>query len=268
MSDTSSTSDVPPAVTERIRTQVSTLRDAVERGIPRPVEARLEQLEALRRGLVQDDAELRRALAADLGKSTMESTVTEIGVLLAEIDTVRRNLRRWLRPERFSLGLMLAPGRGEIWREPYGLALVISPWNYPLQLAISPLIGAIAGGNAAIIKPSEVAPATSAAISRLVAEHLDPNWVRVVEGGVPETTALLAERFDTIFYTGNAAVGRIVAHAAAENLTPVTLELGGKSPAFVGDGVDLSTTARRLVWGKFTNAGQTCVAPDHVMASR
>ena len=164
--------------------------------------------------------------------------------------------------------LSLAPGRATVVREPLGVVLVIAPWNYPVQLCLAPLVGALAAGNAVVLKPSEVAPATSAVLARLLPQHLDAAAVHVVEGGVPETTALLAERFDHIFYTGNGAVGRIVLEAAARHLTPVTLELGGKSPAFVADDADLEVTARRLVWGKFTNAGQTCVAPDYVLASR
>jgi aldehyde dehydrogenase (NAD+) len=164
--------------------------------------------------------------------------------------------------------LFLTPGRGEIVREPLGVVLVIAPWNYPVQLTLAPLVGVLAAGNAAVVKPSELAPATSGELARLVRLHLDADAVHVVEGGVPETTALLAERFDHIFYTGNGTVGRIVLEAAARHLTPVTLELGGKSPTYVAEDADLEVAARRIVWGKFTNAGQTCVAPDYVLAAR
>ena len=247
---------------------VAALRDSFEAGTTRPLEARLAQLDALARGLRAERPRLLKALEQDLGKSRTESLLTELGVVGQEIAHMRRNLRSWLRPRSFGPGMLLAPASGQIRREPLGTTLIISPWNYPVNLALAPLIGAIAGGNTALLKPSEVAPATSAALAHLVRAHLDPAWVRVVEGAVPETTLLLEQRFDLIFYTGNGAVGRIVARAAAEHLTPTVLELGGKSPVFVDADTDLATTARRIVWGKFTNAGQTCVAPDYLMAER
>ncbi|NUO90668.1 MAG: aldehyde dehydrogenase family protein [Dermatophilaceae bacterium] len=228
---------------------------------------RAAQLKALRVLLVDHEAEIAAALHADLGKSGNEAWVTETGFLVREIDHTLRHLRAWTAPRRVPVPLSLAPGRARVVREPLGVVLVIAPWNYPLQLSLAPLVGALAAGNAVVLKPSELAPATSALLARLVPAHLDPEAVHVVEGGVPETTALLAERFDHIFYTGNGTVGRIVLEAAAVHLTPVTLELGGKSPAYVADDADLPVTARRLVWGKFTNAGQTCVAPDYVVAS-
>lgn len=254
-------------VASRITADVAALGASAAQGLARPVAARVTELEALRRGIRSRRRDLQRALAADLGKSATESSVTEIGPVLAEIQTAVKNLRSWTRPERFSPGALLAPARGSIVREPLGTALIIAPWNYPVNLTLSPLVAAIAGGNTVLLKPSELAPATSHVIRSLIEEHLDPAWVRVVEGAVEETTHLLAERFDIIFYTGNATVGRIVARAAAEHLTPTVLELGGKSPVFVDEGTDLATAARRIVWGKFTNAGQTCVAPDYLMAT-
>lgn len=251
-----------------ILADVAALRDSFGAGTTRPLEARIAQLDALARGLRAERSRLLKALELDLGKSRTESLITELGVVTQEITHLRKNLRAWLRPERFGPGLLLAPSSGQTRREPLGTTLIISPWNYPVNLALAPLIGAIAGGNTAILKPSEVAPATSAALAHLVRNHLDPAWVRVVEGAVEETTLLLEQRYDLIFYTGNGTVGRIVARAAAEHLTPTVLELGGKSPVFVDEGTDLATTARRIVWGKFTNAGQTCVAPDYLMAAR
>src|SRR5699024_7547829 len=165
-------------------------------------------------------------------------------------------------PEKLTLGAMLAPSGGRLIREPLGLTLIIAPWNYPLNLTLSPLVAAIAGGNTVIVKPSEVAPATSAALTHLIRTHMVTDWEREVEGAVEETTALLEQRFDLIFYTGNGTVGRIVARAAAEHLTPTILELGGKSPLFVDQGVDLERAARRIVWGKFSNTAQPCMAPD------
>ena len=260
----------PTALDDDRRTQiladVVALRESFAAGTTRPVDARLAQLDALARGLRAERPRLLAALASDLGKSRTESAITELGVVAQEIAHMRRNLQAWLRPRSFGPGLLLAPATGRLHREPLGTTLVIAPWNYPVNLALAPLIGAIAGGNTAILKPSEVAPATSAALAQLVRTHLDPAWVRVVEGAVEETTLLLEQRFDLIFYTGNSAVGRIVARAAAEHLTPTVLELGGKSPVFVDAGMDLEIVARRIVWGKFTNTGQTCVAPDHLMA--
>lgn len=252
---------------DRILADVAALKDSFAAGTTRGIDARLAQLEALRRGLRRGEPRLARALAEDLGKSRTESALTEIGVVSQEIAHVQKHLRSWLRPQRLSLGPMLAPASGALHREPLGTTLLIAPWNYPVNLTLAPLIAAIAGGNTVLVKPSEVAPATSAALAHLLRTHLDPGWVRVVEGGVEETTLLLEQRFDLIFYTGNGAVGRIVARAAAEHLTPTVLELGGKSPVFVDEGVDLAVAARRIVWGKFTNAGQTCIAPDYLMAT-
>ena len=255
------------ALRSRIIAEVDALRDSFDSGATRPLAARIAQLEALRRGLRTEEPRLARALAEDLGKSRTESAVTEIGVVTQEIAHTVRQLRSWLRPERLSLGPLLAPASGELRREPLGTTLLISPWNYPVNLTLAPLVAAIAGGNTSIVKPSEVAPATSAALAHLLRTHLDPSWVRVVEGGVEETTILLEQHFDLIFYTGNGAVGRIVARAAAEHLTPTVLELGGKSPVFIDEGTDLAVAARRIVWGKFTNAGQTCIAPDYLIAT-
>ncbi|WP_114853280.1 aldehyde dehydrogenase family protein [Brachybacterium sp. YJGR34] len=260
----------PPAddaLRAHLQADVSALRDSFDAGTTRGLDARRAQLEALRRGLRHEEPALVRALAEDLGKSRTESLLTEIGVARQEITEALKHLRSWLRPQPLRLGPLLAPSTGRLHREPLGTTLIIAPWNYPVNLTLAPLVAAIAGGNTAVLKPSEVAPATSAALAHLVRTHLDPAWVRVVEGGVEETTILLEQRFDLIFYTGSARVGRIVARAAAEHLTPTILELGGKSPVFVDDGVDLAAAARRIVWGKFTNAGQTCIAPDYLMAT-
>ncbi|MER7071081.1 aldehyde dehydrogenase family protein [Terrabacter sp. NPDC000476] len=250
------------------RTVVATARAAFDRGVTKPRAWRVAQLQALRRLLVEHADDLATALHTDLGKGATEAWVTETGFVVREIDHTLRHLRSWLAPSRVRVPLFLAPSRAEVVLEPLGVVLVVAPWNYPVQLTLAPLVGALAAGNAVVVKPSELAPATSTVLARLLREHLDRDAVHVVEGGVPETTALLAERFDHIFYTGNGTVGRIVLQAAAVHLTPVTLELGGKSPAYVADDADLEVAARRLVWGKFTNAGQTCVAPDYVIASR
>ncbi|GAB3581152.1 aldehyde dehydrogenase family protein [Leifsonia lichenia] len=243
------------------------LRVAFDRGITKPLSWRLAQLKAMRRMLTERSAEFEDALLADLGKNPTESQIAELGFVVGEIDHMVRHLRRWLRPKRVSVPGALLPASASIVREPVGLVLVIAPWNYPVQLLLAPAVGAIAAGNAVVLKPSELAPATSATMARLIPEYLDRRAVAVVEGGVPETTELLAQRWDHIFYTGNGRVGRIVAAAAVENLTPVTLELGGKSPVYVDDTVDVAAAAARIAWGKFMNAGQTCVAPDYVLAT-
>src|SRR6185437_1286338 len=208
------------------------------------------------------------ALASDLHRSPTETQLADVNVILAEVAHALKHLRAWAAPKRVALPLALQPARGWVIREPLGVVLVIAPWNYPVQLLLGPVVAALAAGNSVVMKPSELAAATSALIARLVPDYLDARAVAVVEGAVPETTALLEERFDHIFYTGGARVARIVAAAAAKHLTPVTLELGGKSPVYVDDTVDLQAAAKRIAWGKFLNAGQTCVAPDYLMATR
>ncbi|NUU05684.1 aldehyde dehydrogenase family protein [Leifsonia sp. C5G2] len=247
---------------------VEELRSAFDAGITKPLAWRLAQLRALRRMLTERSAEFEDALLADLGKNPTESQIAELGFVVGEIDHALKHLRRWLRPKRVSVPGALLPARASTLLEPVGVVLVIAPWNYPVQLLLAPLVGALGAGNAVVLKPSELAPATSAAMGRLIPQYLDRRAVAVVEGGVEETTDLLAQRFDHIFYTGNGRVGRIVAAAAVEHLTPVTLELGGKSPVYVDGTVDIAAAARRIAWGKFMNAGQTCVAPDYVLADR
>ncbi|MEY9854108.1 aldehyde dehydrogenase (NAD+) [Leifsonia sp. EB41] len=247
---------------------VATLRATFESGRTKPLSWRLAQLSALRRMLTERAAEFEDALLEDLAKNPTESQIAEVGFVVGEIDHMRRNLRRWLRPRRVAVPGALMPAKARVMLEPVGVVLVIAPWNYPVQLLLAPVVGALAAGDAVVLKPSELAPATSAAMARLVPQYLDRSAVAVVEGGVAETTELLAQRWDHIFFTGNGRVGRIVAAAAAEHLTPVTLELGGKSPVYVDDSVDLAAAARRIAWGKFMNAGQTCVAPDYILATK
>jgi len=247
---------------------VATLRDTFESGRTRPIEWRRHQLERMKTMLVEREAELLDALAADLGKPRLEGWASDIGIVISEIDFALRHLARWTKPERSRLPLAHQPGRATVHREPYGVVLVIAPWNYPIHLLLLPMVGAIAAGNAVVGKPSEVAARTSATLARLVPEYLDPEAVATVEGGVAETQALLAERFDYVFYTGNGRVGRIVMAAAAEHLTPVTLELGGKSPVIVDESANVEVAARRIAFGKFLNAGQTCVAPDYALVTR
>ncbi|MGP4090420.1 aldehyde dehydrogenase family protein [Streptomyces sp. KR55] len=244
---------------------VARLRATFRAGKTKPMAWRTEQLHRMRTLLTEQGETFAAALHADLGKSSTEAYRTEIDFVIREIDHTLEHLDGWLRPEQAPVPAFIGEASAWTQYDPLGVVLVIAPWNYPAQLLLAPVAGALAAGNAVVAKPSELAPATSAALARLVPQYLDTDAVAVVEGGVPETTALLEQRFDHILYTGNGTVGRIVMAAAARHLTPVTLELGGKSPAFVDRGIDLDTVAARLVAGKFLNAGQTCVAPDYVL---
>ncbi|MER6345238.1 aldehyde dehydrogenase family protein [Streptomyces sp. NPDC001595] len=257
----------PPAAQQDqdIPGTVIRLRATFDSGVTRPAAWRRRQLHALRRLLRNHTPAIEEALYDDLRKGRTESHLTEIGGVLAEIEHALRHLDRWMRPRRVAVPMNIKPATARIHPEPLGVCLIIAPWNYPLTLTLNPLVGALAAGNATVVKPSELAPATSRLLADLLPRHLEA--VAVVEGAVEETTLLLAQRFDHIFYTGNGTVGRIVAAAAAKNLTPVTLELGGKSPVFIDETADMTVTARRLAWGKFTNAGQTCVAPDYVLVT-
>jgi len=221
------------------------------------------------RKLLEDNSEqLLAALAADLGKPAAEGWVTDIGFTIGEIKLLQKNLRKWTRPERVSTPIVALPGSSHRVAEPLGVVAIISPWNYPIQLLLSPAAGAIAAGNSVVLKPSEIAPHTSTVITELIHRYLDPDAVQVIEGGVAETTELLAQKFDHIFYTGNGRIGRVVMEAAAKHLTPVTLELGGKSPTIVDATANLRVAARRIAWGKFLNAGQTCIAPDYLLVDK
>ncbi|NKX55132.1 aldehyde dehydrogenase family protein [Arthrobacter mobilis] len=230
-----------------------------------PRRFRAGQLKALRRLISENEADLARALAADLGKHPLESLMSEFVLLEQEIGHALLHLPEWMEETSVKVPLVLQPAQARMVPQPLGVVLIIAPWNYPVQLLLAPLIGALAAGNCAVLKPSELAPATAALLCRLVPQYLDPRVVAIVGGG-PETVAgLLHERFDHIFFTGGEQAGRAVLQAAARHLTPVTLELGGKCPAVVVDG-HWGNIARRLAHGKFINAGQTCVAPDYVLA--
>ena len=235
-------------------------------GRTRPYAFRKAQLQKLYNSLIKFEDQILEAMKKDLGKGEFEAYLTEIAVVKAEIRFAMRRLKKWMRPKRLPININAFPSRNFILPEPFGQILIISPWNYPLNLLVTPLIGAIAAGNCAILKPSEYAPNVSGLVRHIINDTFDPEFVNVVEGGIEPTQELLKLPFDYIFYTGSTHVGRIVMKAAAENLTPVTLELGGKSPAIVDETADLDTTARRLVWGKFLNTGQTCLAPDYILA--
>jgi aldehyde dehydrogenase (NAD+) len=244
---------------------VAKLRDTFDAGHTRAHAWRKQQLRQMKALLREGEDELTRALQEDLGKAPVEAWATELNLVAREIDHMLAKLESWAKPRRVHVPIQLQPAKARIIPEPLGVVLVIAPWNYPVQLQLLPMASAIAAGNAVIGKPSELAPATSTAMARLVATYMDPDAVAIVEGAASETQSLLAERFDHIFYTGGPNVARIVMEAAAKQLTPVTLELGGKSPAIVDRNVDLDGAARRIAYGKFVNTGQTCVAPDYVL---
>ena len=248
------------------------IRDIVERqceffrsGKTLPIEYRIHTLKALREAIVRMEPEIEAALKEDLGKSPVESYMCETGMALQELSCALKNIWKWSRTRRVRTPLAQFPAKSYIIPEPYGNVLIMSPWNYPFLLCISPLISAIAAGNTAVIKPSAYSPATSRIISGLVSRVFDPGHVAVVEGGRDVNSDLLEQKFDYIFFTGSKAVGRLVMGKAAAHLTPVTLELGGKSPVIVDRTADLRVSARRIVFGKFLNCGQTCVAPDYVL---
>ena len=237
-------------------------------GATLPVPARQAALDRLRRTLLDWEGRMEAALAADLNKSPAESYLCEVGLTLSELGYVRRRLARWARPRGRLPSLAQLPGTCFTLPEPRGVVLILAPWNYPLLLSLEPLIGALAAGNCCVLKPSEHAPAASAALRELLAQCFPPELVSVAEGGPEVSRALLAEKFDYIFFTGGTEIGRQVMAAAAAHLTPVTLELGGKSPCVVDATANLDLAAKRLVFGKLLNCGQTCVAPDYVLADR
>ena len=245
---------------------ISAMRAAVDRGDTRPLAWRLEQLDRLTALIDSCRISLPTALEADLGKPDVEGWFEQVAVR-QELRETRRNLRHWMAPRPIPVPASFLPGRAALHPEPLGCVLIIGPWNYPFQLCLHPLVSALAAGNHVVLKPSEHAPHTAALIAALVAQHFPAEVVQVVQGDGATAAALLEERFDHIFFTGGARVGRLVMAAAARHLTPVTLELGGKSPAIVLDDADLAVTARRLAWGKGLNAGQTCIAPDYLMVT-
>lgn len=256
-------SEIP--ATSRYSGLLADLRNAFSSGVTRPLEWRRQQLRALEALIQENEKELSDALHQDLGKCASESWITDLGLALSSSRSMRKHLRAWTAPEPVPNPIALFPAKSFIVREPLGVVLIISPWNYPIQLSFMPLAAAIAAGNCVVIKPSEISAHTAQVIAKLIPRYLDPKCIAVVEGGADESSALLEQRFDHIFYTGNPTVGRIVMQAAARHLTPVTLELGGKSPCIVDESADLKTAARRIVFGKFLNAGQTCIAPDYVL---
>lgn len=237
-------------------------------GKTKSVAFRKAQLTILKQAVKRYEGEIMKALKADLNKSAFEAYETEIGIVLEEIGFLLKHIDRYAKPKTIKTPLAHFPSTSKIYQEPYGVALIMSPWNYPFQLTISPLAGAISAGNCAVLKPSEYAPHTSAVIKKLILESFEAGYITVVEGDAAVNQELLHHPFDYIFFTGSVAVGKLVMGKAAEHLTPVTLELGGKSPCIVDETADIPLAAKRIAWGKFLNAGQTCVAPDYLLVHK
>jgi aldehyde dehydrogenase (NAD+) len=230
----------------------------------RPVEFRIEQLKKLKLVLKSYEQELTEAVYKDFQKGSFNTFLTEFTGLYSELDNAIKNVKKWAKIKRLPTNILNSPGGSYQIAEPLGVCLVIGAWNYPINLAIGPAIGAIAAGNTVVVKPSELTVHTTTVLAKMIRENFNPSFLTVVQGGIAETTDLLAQKFDKIFFTGSVPVGRIVYQAAVQHLTPVTLELGGKSPLIIAEDANLKIVIKRLAWGKFVNAGQTCVAPDYV----
>ena len=237
-------------------------------GVTRGVDFRIDMLKKFRKAIIENDELISAALKADLNKQPFESYMCETGLLLEEINFHIKRLKKWSKTRRVKSGIGQLPGKSYVCPEPYGVVLIMAPWNYPVQLCLMPLVGAISAGNCAVVKPSAYAPESSRVISKLIESAFPTGFVTAVEGGRDANKALLDEPFDYIFFTGSVAVGKIVMEAAAKRLTPVTLELGGKSPIIVDETANLPLAARRIAFGKVLNAGQTCVAPDYLMIEK
>ncbi|MDZ8184494.1 MAG: aldehyde dehydrogenase family protein [Nostoc sp. ChiSLP02] len=257
-----------------ITTELSKIGDIIQNqrvffqsGKTKDVNFRIEQLQTLKQAILENTEEIIQALEADLHKPVVETYLTEISVI-KDIDYAIKHIKAWTTPKKAPVSLDFFSYSARIYPEPLGVVLIIGPWNYPFNLIISPLIGAIAAGNCAIIKPSEIASHTSTIVAKIFTKYFQPNYIAVVEGGVEASQKLLAEKFDHIFFTGGTAIGKIIMAAAAKHLTPVTLELGGKSPCIVDTEINLEHTARRITWGKFINGGQTCIAPDYLVVDK
>lgn len=226
---------------------------------------RMLSLRTFKEMLLANRSKIEQAVFADFGKSAHEVFLTEYILLIKDIDQALRSVRKWSKAKRVRTNLVNWPAKSFVMAEPFGQCLVIGAWNYPIQLSLAPVISALAAGNTVIVKPSELAPNSAQCIAEMIAEYFDPKLIAVIEGGPEETGELLKERFDKIFFTGSPAVGKIIYEAAVKHLTPVTLELGGKSPAIISQHASIDTAVRRIIWAKFLNAGQTCIAPDYIL---
>ena len=243
-------------------------RDFFRTGNTKDVNFLLQQLKTLKQAILEYEPAIIQALKADLHKPAEETFTSEIVLILKEIDYAIKNLKPWTKPKKVAVPVQILPASARIHPEPLGIVLIIGPWNYPIQLILAPLVAAIAAGNCAILKPSEMTPHSSHLIYKMIEKHFESAYITVVEGGVETSQQLLAEKVDHMFFTCGTAVGKIVMEAAAKHLTPVTLELGGKSPCIVDSQINVEYTARRITWGKFSNAGQTCVAPDYLLVNK
>lgn len=262
---TSSPDAIPETGDDRIQSVYAKQRDYFASGSTRELNVRLAALKRLSEAIARRKEDIARALQRDLHKSFEESYLTEISIVQQEIQLHRRRLRTWSRTRLAPVPVHLLPSTASVMYEPLGNTLIIAPWNYPFQLVMNPLIGAVSAGCTAILKPSPDAPHTARMVEELVEEVFDAGHIAVIQGGRPTNERLLARRFDLIFFTGSSAVGKVVMQAASAHLTPVVLELGGKSPCIVDRSADLDVAARRIAWGKTINAGQTCIAPDYVL---
>ena len=256
------------AVAADIAATVGRLRTTFRSGRTKPVEWRLAQLDALIRLVTERERDLADALAQDLGRGPVDAWLADLAPVTSEAKHAAKHLRKWMKPTRVKVPLSVRPGKAWYQYEPLGVVLIIGPWNYPLHLVLAPLVGAIAAGNCAILKPSEHTPACSAVVARLVPQYLDADAVAVVEGGAETTQRLLDQALDHCFFTGGPEIGKAVMAGAAKHLTPVTLELGGKSPVIVADDANVKVAARRIAFAKLLNSGQTCVAPDYALVDR
>lgn len=253
---------------EEIKALLKTQRAFYGKGRTKNIDFRIRQLLRLQSSIKKYEEEILKALKKDLNKAPFESYATEIGMVMEEIKYLVKNIRKLAQPEKAKMPITQFPSSGSIYKEPYGIVLVMAPWNYPVQLSLAPMVGAIAAGNCVILKPSEYAPHSSAVMKKIIEEAFPRKYVAVVEGGMEVNKELLQNKFDYIFFTGSVSVGKIIMEEASKHLTPVTLELGGKSPCIVDNTADISLAAKRVAWGKYLNAGQTCVAPDYVLVQQ
>ncbi|NFK77233.1 aldehyde dehydrogenase [Clostridium botulinum] len=253
---------------ENIRNILEKQKSFFEKGYTKDINFRIEALKKLKHNIKINENNIFKALKIDLNKSEFETFITEIGIVYDEINGAIKNIKKWSKPKKVKTPITNFLASSYIYNEPYGVALIMSPWNYPFQLIMAPLVGAISAGNCVLLKPSELAIETEKIIVKIIKDTFSDEYIGVITGGIEESTALLKEKFDYIFYTGGINVGKIVMRAAAEHLTPITLELGGKSPCIVDKDANIDLAARRIAWGKFLNAGQTCVAPDYLVVHR
>ncbi len=261
----------PASITDNlsyIKEQVDRQKAFFKTGKTLDVNFRVEQLKKLQKIILEKEDAIHEALYKDLKKSAPEAYITETGLVVKDIEDAIKNTPKWAKPRKVKTPLFFMPGKSKVHSEPYGTVLIVGPWNYPYQLVMLPLIGAMAAGNNIVIKPSECSPHTTAIIKEIIEGNFDEDYISIIEGGVPESTALLKEKFDYIFFTGSTHVGKIVYQAAAKHLTPVTLELGGKSPCIVDKNINLDNTASRIIFGKYVNVGQTCIAPDYLLVHK